>query len=227
MKFELKPNNRNPKKTDLIEDIISVAKRLNKNTITSIEYNKYGRWNVDTPIRYFGQWNKALEASGLKVIKKMNISEVELFDNLKRIWIEKGRQPFSSEIVKPYSQFTIKVYQRKFGSWRKALESFVINVNNDSVESIESIIKSSDLGNKGLQSSDNQRNVNLRLRFLVMKRDNFKCVKCGRSPATDPNIVLHIDHVKPWSKGGKTIFENLQTLCSNCNLGKSDLLIND
>lgn len=55
-----------------------------------------------------------------------------------------------------------------------------------------------------------------------MKRDNFKCVLCGASPAKDPKIELHIDHIIPWSKGGESTIDNLQTLCSACNLGKRD-----
>ncbi len=68
-----------------------------------------------------------------------------------------------------------------------------------------------------------KRDINLRMRFLVMKRDNFKCCMCGRSPATTPGLELHIDHIKPWSKGGETVIDNLQTLCSDCNLGKSNI----
>lgn len=71
-------------------------------------------------------------------------------------------------------------------------------------------------------SCKGSRNVNLRLRFRVMQRDNFKCCICGASPAKDPSVVLHVDHIIPWSKGGKTELDNLQTLCSNCNYGKSD-----
>jgi len=37
------------------------------------------------------------------------------------------------------------------------------------------------------------------------------------------SVTLHADHIKPWSKGGETVIENLQTLCSKCNIGKSDL----
>jgi len=56
-----------------------------------------------------------------------------------------------------------------------------------------------------------------------MRRDIFKCKICGRSPATDPSIVLHVDRIKAWANCGETVLENLQTLCSKCNIGKSDL----
>ena len=68
------------------------------------------------------------------------------------------------------------------------------------------------------------RDINLRLRFRVLQRDNFKCCACGASPAKDASVELHVDHILPWSKGGETVFENLQTLCSKCNLGKSDMV---
>lgn len=31
------------------------------------------------------------------------------------------------------------------------------------------------------------------------------------------------DHIVPWSKGGKTVSENLQMLCRRCNAVKSNL----
>ena len=58
------------------------------------------------------------------------------------------------------------------------------------------------------------------LRYDVMKRDNFRCTICGRS--ADDGVTLHVDHIKPVSKGGKTEMSNLRTLCDYCNLGKSD-----
>jgi len=68
------------------------------------------------------------------------------------------------------------------------------------------------------------RRPNDRLRWKVMKRDWFKCVKCGATPATNSSVELHVDHIIPWSRGGETVLENLQTLCSTCNFGKSNLL---
>lgn len=67
-----------------------------------------------------------------------------------------------------------------------------------------------------------KRNIPISLRYQIMKRDDFKCVLCGASPAKDPTIELHIDHIIPWSKGGESTMDNLQTLCSVCNLGKRD-----
>ncbi len=62
------------------------------------------------------------------------------------------------------------------------------------------------------------------LRYDVMHRDGFRCVLCGSSPKNDPNIVLHVDHILPLAKGGKTEMSNLRTLCERCNLGKRDKL---
>lgn len=56
------------------------------------------------------------------------------------------------------------------------------------------------------------------LRYKIMQRDNFECVICGASKAD--GAKLHVDHIIPVSKGGFTTEENLQTLCSDCNIGK-------
>ncbi len=55
----------------------------------------------------------------------------------------------------------------------------------------------------------------------VLARDNWRCCKCGRS-AKEDGVILHVDHIKPRSKGGTDDMDNLQTLCRKCNLGKSD-----
>lgn len=58
------------------------------------------------------------------------------------------------------------------------------------------------------------------LRYDVLKRDNFKCQICGFT--AQDGATLHIDHIIPVSKGGKTTMDNLQTLCDRCNIGKSN-----
>lgn len=77
--------------------------------------------------------------------------------------------------------------------------------------------------NSGKQArAKSSRTISDKLRYQVLKRDCFKCCACGASPAKEPAVELHVDHIVPWSKGGETTLENLQTLCSKCNLGKGD-----
>lgn len=120
-------------------------------------------------------------------------------------------------------------YIRHFGSWRNALKEFInyINVDNDKTNDIVSqqvIISKKTNATKQIVAHKTKRDINLRMRFIVFKRDNFKCCICGASPAKDPSVELQVDHIIPWSKGGETELENLQTLCSKCNLGKSNLV---
>lgn len=65
------------------------------------------------------------------------------------------------------------------------------------------------------------RSISKGLRFNVLKRDGYRCVICGRNSKED-GVKLEIDHIHPVSKGGGKHIENLQTLCGDCNRGKSD-----
>jgi hypothetical protein len=66
--------------------------------------------------------------------------------------------------------------------------------------------------------------VKINLRFRIFHRDCFTCQYCGRSA---PEATLHVDHVTPRSHGGDDQESNLITACQDCNLGKSDLFVND
>ena len=54
------------------------------------------------------------------------------------------------------------------------------------------------------------------LRRIIYKRDEGKGRRCG----SKENI--HFDHIVPVTKGGSTSEENLELLCQDCNLSKSD-----
>jgi 5-methylcytosine-specific restriction endonuclease McrA len=66
------------------------------------------------------------------------------------------------------------------------------------------------------------RGIPLGLRFSVLSRDKFKCVRCGDHPAKNSDCDLHIDHMTPRSKGGRTEVGNLRTLCAKCNVGRGN-----
>ena len=219
MKFELEKHHRNIPDQELINDLKSVADFLNHSKVTLEEYNEYGKFHSTTFTRRFGSWFKCLKLAGLEETRsRLNISEEELFENLMEVWTKLERQPKYKDMYKPLSKFSAGTYENRFGGWRKALESFVQYMNEGDYEAPE--LKNSNNNNIAKKTS---RNINLRLRFIVLRRDKFKCNICGRSPANNPTLELQVDHIKPWAKGGETILENLQTLCSECNIGKSDL----
>ncbi|END7661216.1 HNH endonuclease [Escherichia coli] len=66
--------------------------------------------------------------------------------------------------------------------------------------------------------------ITKKIRFEVFKRDGFKCQYCGSSA---PDVILHVDHINPVSKGGDNDMMNLITSCDSCNGGKSDKLLSD
>ena len=67
------------------------------------------------------------------------------------------------------------------------------------------------------------------IRYMVLannaKSNNGKCrcELCGRTK--DDGVIFHVDHIRPIAKGGKTEPQNLQVLCSECNLGKNVIMI--
>ena len=219
----------------LILDLIRVATELNNRNITIKDYDEHGIYTGVTMGVRFGSWNKAKEKAGLEVTNIINNTNEELFQNILDLWTLLGRQPKFSEAIHPNSKFHGATYARRFGSWRAALEAFVeyVNSENDNEDNsnentniipITQVSQNLNVSKKEFKKKRTPRGVNLRLRFTVLKRDNFSCRKCGRSPAKDSTIILHIDHIIPWSKDGETVIENLEALCQQCNLGKSNQL---
>jgi hypothetical protein len=212
---------------ELIEDLKRVSNALKKKSVTHAEYNSYGKFSSSAIMHRFSSWFKALEKAGLEKTRTYGVTDEEYFKNIEEIWIKLGRQPNYAEIEKPFSRYSAGAYERRFGSWRKALEAFIEYINAgednniaDQEKVVDTIVSEN---HKVVYKHKTKRNISWRLRFIIMKRDNFKCQKCGRSPATEPNVRLQVDHMKPWSKGGETVAEILETLCMECNIGKSNL----
>jgi hypothetical protein len=222
MQFQLETFHRNTPDEDLLADLRLTANKLSSRSITVDLYRKYGKYGSSTIEHRFGSWSAALVRAGLNLNQRKNIPDEELLSNLEFVWRKLGRQPRYAEFQSPLSKFSAFTYAKRFGSWRKALEFFVATVNKD-IEDIQPETSTVIEVEEVIVPEAASRAINWRTRFLVMRRDGFKCVYCGRSPATSPGVELHIDHIHPWSKRGPTVIDNLQTLCSVCNIGKSDL----
>jgi 5-methylcytosine-specific restriction endonuclease McrA len=226
VRFELEPYHRNTPDKDLIKDVIDVAKKTGRNTVTMAEYQQYGKYHPTTLTRRFRSWFNVLEKAGLQESRsKLNIPEEELFDNLKNVWITLARQPKYQEFKKPLSKYSVGTYENRFGLWRKALEAFIeyINLESDAENEAEEEKEETETETSPTKPKRRtRREISERQRFRILLRDGFRCQSCGRSPLKLPGVELHVDHVIPWSKGGETVDENLQVKCKRCNMGKGN-----
>lgn len=221
--FELKLRRRGISNEELLRDICNVAERLNTKAITSLQYDEYGNFGKTTVLRRFGKWNIALERAGLKVKNRQNIPDEELFENIAKVWRHLGKQPVGKDLNKALgiSKISTGTYEKRFGSWNQALLSFIEYIDKGYFDNDKFVENKRRTKNK---ISRTPRKINWRIRAKTLIRDNCICKMCGASPAKNPDVDLHVDHITPWSKGGETVLDNLQTLCSVCNIGKSDIL---
>jgi hypothetical protein len=211
---------------ELVADLQRIAVELKLETLSSLEYETRGKFSVPTIQKAFGSWADALRAANLKPTSwKPRATDEELFDNMAVVWERVGSQPKQNDFHLPDSRFSASTYVRRYGSWRKSLEAFVAAVNNG--ETLEQKVEDKIQEKTSIQihrrTHRTSRNPGWRLRFLVNRRDEFKCRFCGKSPATHFGTVLVLDHIVAWDSGGETVMENLQTLCEPCNGGKSNL----
>ena len=75
---------------------------------------------------------------------------------------------------------------------------------------------------KNAKSSKKKYKLNPKLRWQVLKRDNFTCQYCGAKSID--GVPLHIDHKVARSMGGRDVIDNLITACEECNVGKSNTI---
>lgn len=208
-----------------LDDVRRVAAQLNKSTITSSEYAQHGQFERTYLAHKWKSWANVLKQAGLQPTSyhTAGIDESDLLREIGRLWEEKGTQPTCSDVRNGLLKYGLTTYTRRFGSWNNALRRFLEFC--DEPQPLEAIEPqpTATTSTEPIYRHTTSRDVNLRLRYKVMLRDNFKCCCCGKSPATHPNIILHIDHIVPWSESGETTIDNLQTLCQDCNLGKSNL----
>lgn len=213
----------------VLEELRRVAKHY--------DYRRFSRHEFDaiateckgsTVINKFGSWANALNAIGISLkqhrANRKQITDKELFVELCRIWSQIGHRPSKAEWEASDAKYSYSTYKFRFDGWLNACTKFIEFISGElQEEEIE--------GGEGSKEKNTSvtpippekiRGVPLKLRLKVLQRDNFKCVFCGKSPVTHSGAVLHIDHIMPFSKGGKTEIENLQTLCEECNWGKGN-----
>lgn len=238
-KFQRKQINEMPE-SRILEELELAAKHF--------QYIEFGRRDFDkianissTTVRkhYGGSWTKALVAlknslqqKGLDLSSRPHapnrvFSDKQLFDEMEKIWQKVGQRPSRAEWEMSEPRIVYNTYKQRFGGWTNACLKFIEYKTGGNILADDFVLPDREEQKTPSESKvgykkENTRNVPLSIRLEVLSRDKFRCVFCGKSPATDIGTKLHIDHIVPFASGGKSVLENLQTLCEECNLGKSN-----
>ena len=225
--FQIRLNRRGIPTSEIVDDLKRVATEVGRPSITRLEYDERGIFGATTVLRKFGGWNKALTAADLTVLHRQDISNEELFENLANVWTKLGHQPFGRHMSDRNSggDFALGTYEKRFGSWNNALVAFSEYISSGYEAANSQNVGPATPGKLKANSRRTKREINWRLRAVVLIKHGCICQMCGDSPIKNPDTVLHVDHILAWANGGETIEDNLQTLCAKCNIGKSDVMI--
>jgi hypothetical protein len=215
-------------KDELIEEIKRISKILGTECFSEKDFTNASGYNRSIFSRKFGKFRIIMNDIGFTTPQKgRKYTDKERFENLLNVWTFYGRQPSYAEMNIEPSKVGAKTYVIRWGSWKKALLAFLEKVNSNNEKDdviIENILENNFKNNikPKINPKEGRREIPIGLRFDILKKDNYKCKICGRSPSSTIGIELHVDHIIPFSKGGKTVENNLRTLCNQCNIGKSD-----
>ena len=156
---------------------------------------------------YIKEYNSINNKTSIEDINKAGFSENKFYKLEKKL-LEKEK--ISDKVYKKHIIISIH--------YSNSRAEYIKNRTIDYQKILE-IYKEWENGKKYVETSKRERKLmNDKLRYDVLKRDNFTCQKCGAS--VKDGVKLQIDHIIPISKGGKTTLSNLQTLCDRCNIGK-------
>lgn len=109
----------------------------------------------------------------------------------------------------------------KVEKYKKDDETVIEFIENAILKSLPKEV----LTQEELKEINRRRNIKDTTRYSVLERAGFKCQCCGIKPLKNNDVILHIDHIIPYSLGGSDNIDNLQVLCNKCNISKRNKFI--
>ncbi len=180
-----------------------------KKIITDIEYNK----------RALSKYNKSISSldflASQNILKQLGIP-FSIFKLFEQYFFKKKQHPLPSTNIQIICK---KEYTSPAGRTHvSSSTTFNYNDLKQYIKKSETIIEQCELRKYHIERERSLMTNSLR--YDILNRDGFKCQICGSTK--DDGVKLHVDHIIPVSKGGRTVPDNLRTLCDRCNSGKSD-----
>jgi hypothetical protein len=142
----------------------------------------------------------------------------------KRVRLGEADAPLSLSALEydAHGDMCASAIMKKFGGWNVAVVEAGLLPNERPIKRVErkNLCKKVGTGAEARWVIPKREPIGERIRYLVFRRDGFKCVFCGAAPRKGNRVILHVDHILPVSKGGTNSIDNLRTLCSKCNRGR-------
>ena len=153
-------------------------------------------------------------------------ADAKKYDNASELW-----QYFQTVISRVQTIFPEYRKEMKGLEWGKFYNEYHSNSYNATnlEEQIKVLMQDEDVtSKKGIYEyllSGNERLLSIRAFTDNMKREAYErqngiCAKCGEHFEI---TEMEADHITPWSQGDRTIADNCQMLCRDCNRRKSDI----
>ena len=214
-KFDLAAKRTRLSDEDLMVALQVAAKTFNESYFTSMQYDGLSGNlpHSSTVIERFGSWKRSLELIGIVGGRERRHSPAQLIGNLEAVWKELGFRPGKRQIAAHGAGISESPYRRHWGSLLSACERLA--EFHDGSISREQLLA-------GSTTAAPRVTIPLKDRWAVLKRDSYRCAKCGASPSSDHTVELEVDHIHPVIRGGGNSLDNLQALCRKCNQGKKD-----
>jgi len=214
-KFDLNAKKIRIPNEELLSSLGKYSEQVNFQYFSTTEYDKWKDKAAHscTICDRFGSWNKALKIIGIEGGHERRYSPDDLIKNLEKIWEKLGYPPGKRQLAKYGQKISESPYKKIWGSVTAACK--LLAQYHEGKISREALLNNN-------PEKNSRKTISLSIRYEVLKKDKYTCVKCGQRPARNNNVELEIDHIVPVSKGGTNDIKNLQTLCRKCNQGKKD-----
>lgn len=178
------------------ELIASLKKYAQSHKVESFGMRDYNAWrgkvaHAETIRIRFGTWGKALQAAGCRAVRGHRLDPEAMVSAFRGCWKEHGSVPTLRQLEEFLQRhnhpFRTKTYGTFFGGVGTLAKRIVAFQNGT--------IPEAELYRQRKVERPRDRTVSPTLRTAVLKRDGYRCVKCGASPSQDKSVRLEADHI--------------------------------
>lgn len=191
---------------------VSGRRQPDINDLIDEHLNKYGLTEFYTHQKYVDQWKAtSLERIQSSFLQKYRQKQFQA--------VIDDEHMFCFQLIRQQTRYSQRNYVRTPYTVYTNTTSYSCNLN-------QLVSRYNLLSGIGFEctlseyfSKEQRKLMTKDLREKIAQRDNYTCQICGKY--MPDGVGLHIDHIIPISKGGKSVPSNLQVLCSKCNGRKS------